>query len=292
MTFYVKTGHADLNRSFKEVFEEKGYVYSSTLPVDIVFLHGEAAYYRNHFDLKKSRFVNVVRQPDIVHKDVLYKKFAGADFIPHAQDYPVALPEKFLKILKPTTGFAGEGISIVQTPEEAATWVRTHDYPGWVIQDYVSTPALKDGHKFHLRVHVLVVGSAVFMCKDMRYYVAQQAYKQGDWENSAIHNTHYNPEFDYVFPTDLPDTWKSASTTGIQNIIKTVFKGINLKADWNGKSGYYIYGLDVMFNKKKAILLEVNDRIGLSNKAGEILIPGVIDILRGTVPDSFKEVYL
>jgi len=290
MSFYIKTGHADLNKSFKEVFVSKGFTFSSNFPVDIVFLHGEASSYRNHEDLKKSRFVNVVRQPDIVHKNIIYKKFADADFIPSAQDYPVALPDKFLKILKPTTGYAGEGIRVVETPEEAADWIRHHEYPGWVIQDYVSTPALKDGHKFHLRVHVLVVGQAVFVCKDMRYYVAEQPYTQGDWENSAIHNTHYNPKFDYVFPRDLPDGWESGSISGIQSIIKTVFKGVKLIAGWNGKTGYYIFGLDIMFNKKKPMLLEVNDKIGLSEKASEILIPGVVDILSGKESNNFTRV--
>jgi len=290
MTFYVRTGSAEMNKSFKEVFVSKGYTFSSKFPVDIVFLAGEAAYYRNHEDLNKSGLVNVVRRPDITHKDILYRKFAGAEFIPLTQDYPADLPERFLKILKPTTGFEGKGIRVVETPEQVEEWVESHNYDAWVIQDYIRTPALKSGYKFHLRVHVLVVGQAVYMCRDIRYYIAQQQYQEGDWENLAIHNTHYNPNFDFLFPRDLPDGWEAASTTGIQRIIKTVFNGIKLKADWNGKKGYYIFGLDIMFNKKKPILLEVNDRIGLSEKASQILIPGVIDILSGTIPETFVQV--
>jgi len=290
MTFYVRTGSAELNKSFKEVFVSKGYTFSSKFPVDVVFLAGEAAYYRNHEDLKKSGFVNVIRRPDITHKDILYRKFAGADFIPYSQDYPADLPERFLKILKPTTGFAGEGISVVETPEQVEEWVESHKYDSWVIQDYIRTPALKNGYKFHLRVHVLVVGQAVYMCRDIRYYLAEQPYQEGDWTNVAIHNTHYNPNFDFLFPRDLPDGWDASSTTGIQRIIRTVFREIKLKPDWNGKKGYYIFGIDVMFNRKKPILLEVNDRIGLSEKASQILIPGVIDILSGRVPETFVQV--
>ena len=224
MTFYVRTGNVELNKTFKEVFISKGYTFSSTFPVDIVFLHGDGSRYRNYQDLNKSEFVNVVRRLDIVNKDNLYRMFFGADFIPYSQDYPAVLPKHFLKILKPTTGYAGEGIRVVETPEEVEAWVKQNSYESWIIQDYIKTPALKNGYKFHLRVHVLVVSQAVYMCKEMRYYVAQQPYQQGDWGNSTIHNTHYNSNFDYIYPESLPDGWESAPTTGIQKIIKQVFQ--------------------------------------------------------------------
>jgi hypothetical protein len=290
MTFYVRTGKADLNKAFKEVFISKGYTYSSSFPVDIVFLSGEAAYYRNRVDLNKSGFVNAIRRPDITYKNILYRKFAGLDFIPYSQDYPAVLPKHFLKILKPIPGYSGEGIRVVETPEQVQQWVEKNKYDSWVIQDYIKTPALKNGYKFHLRVHVLVVGDAVYMCRDIQYFMAKQPYQQGDWENSDIHNTHDNPYFDYMFPQDLPDGWESASTSGIQRIIKTVFSGIKLKADWNGKKPYYIFGLDVLFDKKKPMLLEVNDRVGLVEKETRALIPGTIDILSGTIPETFTQI--
>jgi len=291
MTFYVKTGNAIFNKELKDLFESRGYVSSNKFPVDIVFLSGESAYYRNHFDLKKSGFVNVIKDQEITHKDVLYRKFQNETFIPKTADYPTELPDKFLKIVKPAHGFAGKGIRIVETKPELIQWINDWDpKEDWIVQDYIKTPALKDGHKFHLRVHVLVVGARVFLCRDMRYYVAKQPYVQGNWNNADIHDTHWNPAFNYIFPRNLPDGWVKASITGIENIVRTVFNGIKLKPDWNGKNAYYIFGLDIMFDKKKPILLEVNDKVGLTEKAVDILLPGVLDILNGTIPDSFKEV--
>jgi hypothetical protein len=38
------------------------------------------------------------------------------------------------------------------------------------------------------------------------------------------------------------------------------------------------------------MLLEVNDKIGLSEKASEVLIPGVVDILSGKESNNFTRV--
>jgi predicted ATP-grasp superfamily ATP-dependent carboligase len=193
-----------------------------------------------------------------------------------------------LKILKPIDGYAGEGITLVTNKQEIQTWIRDHKAPGWVIQDYVLDPNLKEGKKFHLRVHVVVIGSKVFMCKEIRYYLAKDNYVRSDWKNKDIHDTHYiEGQNEYLFPQDLPDTWESGSLTGVKHIVKTVFKGIHVKPDWNGRRAYYIFGIDIMFSLKKPFLLEVNDRVGLSERSVETLIPGVLDLLQGTVPETF-----
>ena len=285
-TFYTKTGNSNFNKDLKNLFESKGFT-KSTIPADIVFLSGEPAYYRNNFDLEKSTFVNVIQRPDITYKAKLYKKFKDYDFIP--KTYKISdLPDTFLKIVKPADGYAGEGIRIIDNKEDLIKW--TSDSRDWVIQEYINTPALKNGHKFHLRVHVLVIKDSVYLYNDMRYYVAKEKYIQTDWTNSDIHDTHYNPRFDNVFPHDLPDNWTTGTITPIKKIVKTVFEGIKLKPDWNGKNGYYIFGLDIMFNKKKPILLEVNDRVGLTEKSIP-MISEIVDILQGNKPNLFIEVY-
>jgi hypothetical protein len=288
MTFYIKTGSATFNKKLKDLFESRGYQYSRAFPVDIVFLTGEAAYYSNHQDLNKSRFVNVIYpRPAITYKEKLYRMFAKELFIPKIHNIR-DLPDTFLKILKPIDGYAGEGITVVTNKQEIQNWVKTHEAPGWVIQDYVSDPNLKEGKKFHLRVHVVVIGSKVFMCKEIRYYLAKEKYVRSDWKNKDIHDTHYiEGQNEYLFPQDLPDDWESGSLTGIKHIVRTVFRGIHVRPDWNGQHAYYIFGIDVMFSLKKPILLEVNDRVGLSERSVETLIPGVLDLLQGIIPETF-----
>lgn len=288
MTFYIKTGSAIFNKKLKDLLESRGYEYSRSFPVDIVFLTGEAAYYRERQDLKRSKFVNVIYpRPAITYKDKLYRMFAKEPFIPKIHNL-TDLPETFLKILKPTDGYAGEGITVVTNKQEIQNWIQSHHASSWVVQDYVSDPDLKEGKKFHIRVHVVVIGNKVFLCKEIRYYLAKEDYVRADWKNKDIHDTHYiEGQNDYLFPQDLPDGWDSGSLTGIKHIVKTVFKGIHVKPDWNGQHAYYIFGVDVMFSRKKAILLEVNDRVGLSERSVETLIPGVLDLLHGTIPGTF-----
>jgi hypothetical protein len=288
MTFYVKTGDAVFNSKLKQLFVSRGYTYSRTFPVDIVFLSGEGAYYRNKQDLNKSTYVNVIYpRPDITYKEKLYRMFSNEPFIPKTHKLK-DLPEEFIKILKPTDGYGGQGITIVTNKQEIQSWIESHDASGWVIQDYITNPDLKDGKKFHLRIRVVVAFNKVFICKDIRYHLAKEKYTQSNWKNTNIHDTHYlENQKDYFFPSDLPDGWTSGSLTEIQQIVKKVFHGIKLKAAWNGVIPYYIFGLDVMFKNTKPYLIEVNDRVGLKANSLDMLIPGIIDILEGKESPHF-----
>lgn len=296
-TFYVKTDDKNLTSGFKKLLEDRN-MSEGKFPVDFVFLSGEAAYYRNYQNLKGSLLSNTIRGESIdilTNKVELHKKFADKGFILSSDILPPVpnLPSKFLKILKPFGGFAGEGISVVTTPLEVKDWLSSHTkYKQWVLQDYIKTPALKNGKKFHLRVHVVVTLSpyTVWVCKEMRYYLAREKYVQTDWKNSDIHDTHYTEQDEFFFPADLPDKWKSGSQEEINLIIATVFENGKFKPDWNAKNGYYIFGLDIMFDKKKPILLEVNQKIGLSEKSLNVLIPGMLDILHGENPNTFTKI--
>jgi hypothetical protein len=71
-------------------------------------------------------------------------------------------------------------------------------------------------------------------------------------------------------------------------VIYEVFKDVELKPDWNAKGAYYLFGADIMFNKRKPILLEVNNKIGL--KEMEFVIPGMAAILLGKDQADFIQV--
>ena len=295
-TFYVKTDNIELTRGIKKLLKDKN-MQEGTFPVDFVFLSGEAAYYRNRVNLKGSRMANTIQGPsmDLTNKVELHKKFKDKSFILSSEIVPPipTLPSKFLKILKPLGGFAGDGITVASTKEEIEEWISTHSkYKEWILQDYIKTPALKNGKKFHLRVHVLVTLNPyrVWMCREMRYYLASEKYVQSDWKNTAIHDTHYTEQEEFFFPGDLPDGWKLGSQEEIALIVGTVFDNGKFKPDWNSNNSYYIFGLDVMYNNKSPVLLEVNQKIGLSAKSLNVLIPGVLDILDNKEPETFARV--
>lgn len=295
-TFYVKTDSPELTEGIKKLLKDRN-MQEGSLPVDFVFLSGEAAYYRNRVNLRRSAMTNAIQGPsmDLTNKVELHKKFKDKSFIMESDIIPPipSLPSKFLKILKPFGGFAGEGITVATNKEEIEEWLHDHPkYKQWVLQDYIKTPALKNGKKFHLRVHVVITLApyTVWVCKEMRYYLASEKYKSSDWKNTAIHDTHYTEQEEFFFPDDLPDGWKTASREEIQLIVATVFDNGKFTPDWNSGNGYYIFGLDIMYNKKSPVLLEVNQKIGLSAKSLNVLMPGVLDILHNKEPETFVRV--
>ena len=291
MTYYVKTDDEQFSKRLKEELEERGFV-EGKLPVKFVFLSGKSAYQRNHVDLKKSELTNLIHYPSITNKIELHQKFKGESFIkpfdilsPSKKQYLPELPLHFLKILKPVDGYAGSDISIVQSRGEIEAWMLNHPHPEWILQDYIKSPALKDGHKFHLRVPILVYKKTVWMFPKSQYYVAKDPYEQKTWLSKDIHDTHWNPEFSYSYPDDLPDGWKR--TKDLSFIFQIVFEHIALKPDWNSGKSFYLFGADVMFDKRIPILLEVNAKIGL--KSMEHVIPAMLDVLQNK-PSEFVRI--
>lgn len=269
MTYYVKTDSEEFTNSMKEELEKYGMKESSNFPVDFVFLSGQYAYYRNYINLKKSLLTNLIEYPNITDKSKLYEKFKGESFIKDSitiTDKIPELPSSFLKILKPVDGFGGKDIRIVETREEIEEWMKKYKYSKWVLQDYVKEPALIDGHKFHLRVFVLVIGTRVYVCNKSIFVTSNKPYKSDNWNDTDIHDTHFKStaKFQY-YPETLPDGWKRK--TEIKDIFKIVLKDIKLKPDWNSKNSYYIFGADVMFEKRKPNLIEFNKRPTLGEES-------------------------
>jgi len=283
MTFYIKTDEPKFTKTLKHELESRG-LHEGEFPVSFMFVSGKHAYQRNLSNTKGSQLTNLASTLPITDKAELHKKFKGSNFI---KDFEIIqrVPEfEGIKILKPSDGYAGKDITIVHTPEEAKKWLETHRSKSWLLQEYIIDPALKDGHKFHLRVPILMVKNKVYVFKSAQYYLAKSPYSKTDLSTN-IHDTHYNPEFEYMYPTDLPDGWKRPKN--IYAMFATVFKGLSLKPDWNSKNAFYLFGADVMFDKRKPILLEVNDQIGLKDM--EFVIPGMLGVLLdGSHPDFIK----
>jgi hypothetical protein len=290
MTYYVKTDDEHFTNRLTQELEDRGFK-EGKLPVKFVFLSGKWAYQRHRIDLKKSELTNLIQYPSITDKINLHQQFRGEPFIkdfdilsPSKKQYLPELPSHFLKILKPVDGYAGSDISIVQSRGEIEAWMLNHPHPEWILQDYIKSPALKDGHKFHLRVPILVYKKTVWIFPKSQYYVAKEPYKKEDWLSKSIHDSHWNPEFSYMYPDDLPDGWKRSKE--LIPIVQKVFEHIALKPDWNSGKSFYLFGADIMFDKRIPILLEVNAKIGL--KSMEHVIPGLLNVLQHKPSDFVR----
>lgn len=277
-TFYIKTGERTFTNEMVKRLTQRGWKKSSTMPVDFIFLLGEASYYKNKFDTKRSGMVSILwgdSYARITNKAVLNEIFKDESFIPYAdairkgEEMP-ELPNRFLKILKPVRGWSGSGIRVVSNKSQLLEWISEHpEHKEWTLQDYIRNPALIDGYKFHLRMHAIVFNKPykVYLQNTGRYVPAKKLYIKEDWTNPDIHDTHVASRGDdyqnQFFPEVLPDGWTTRIATramhGIQDAVHKIFtKEHDFKADWNGKNGFYMFGIDVMFDKTSPIILEVN----------------------------------
>ena len=291
-----------VTRDLKNELNKRKYIESLKFPVDFIFLSGEPAWYRNRFDTKKSKWINLLYGKsaiDITNKITLHKKYENTNFMIHA-DYihensslsniMSNLKDKFIKILKPLGSYAGTGNQIVKNKKEIENWIENNQkYKEWLLEDYIIDPDLKNGYKFHFRIPVLVKVSMkkinVYIYEKYFYRIAKKKYTKNNWLDKDIHDTHYTDYIgnDVLFPDEYPDKWNDKETEDcirkIQNIIKTVFRNEkDIRPGWDGQNGFDIYGVDIIFEKKQPYLLEINSRAGL--------IPNTIPSMLSVVLDN------
>jgi hypothetical protein len=127
-------------------------------------------------DLKKINTINLLKGPS---KDLLTDKYKLIEWFTkikfHGNLPAIVLPtfdqtnvEEFLKrgtkykFLKPSDGFAGAGVQVIDSVEEVKQAMEAKEsskkpFSGWVLQDALEEIATFQGYKFHLRVLIVVV---------------------------------------------------------------------------------------------------------------------------------------
>ena len=296
MTFYIRTDEPEFTNTLKKELEKYDYK-EGELPVDFVFLSGKAAYWKNKINLKNSLLTNLIKDSPLTNKIELHKLFAEEKFIKPFQIISLGSKDSSIekqindfteiKILKPEGGYAGKGIYLVHGKDEAIYTIKhhrdTYSYR-YLLQDYIMEPALIQGHKFHLRLPILVIDDRKFIYSRCPYYVAKKPFIQNNFENKDVHDTHYNSDFSLFYPDVLPDGWTKKVSL---SFLKKVFSELKLKPAWKSKNSYYLFGADIMFENKNPILLEINDKIGLKDM--EFIIQDFVNILLNGKLKGWKE---
>lgn len=300
-TYYVSTGDGLFTNAMKRYLKDKGLIEKKTFPINFIFLSGELSYQRNKVNTKRSTWISLLWGKSI---DKITNKI-----LLHNQDKPYLIPSvivtsnselplfRSLKILKPLGGFSGSGITTVNTPSEAKEWIDSHkEFSGWLLQPYIKTPALKDGYKFHLRVYVLIKKEynkpkEVFVSNYKLYVKAKDKYKQDDWLNPRIHDTHYKPGDFKTFPQHSPDDWNTEDTRKADKKISSILVDLlkdehDFQPSWNAVNGFEVFGIDILFDKKKPYLLEFNNKIGI-DKDDIFYIPGFVDTVLFNTPEPY-----
>lgn len=292
MSFYVKTKEPEFTRLMSKFLKEEGYVQKHSLPIDFVFFSGEMANYSNKIDGSNINWLSILYGKSVLklcNKETLHKEYSKSSFLIPTKIIKTASQLSSIKfdnpkILKPAKGWKGSGIAIVTSKEEAEDWLHKHSkYDSWLIQDYIMNPALKNGYKFHLRVLVLVkkphgAKREVYVATHKFYVKATKKYKESDWEDPDIHDTHFKPMKIETFPQTIPDDWTKESTlaadTRIDNIIKDLLKHeTDFIPDWNAKNGFEVFGADIIFKGHTPYLLEFNNKMSLKGRSS--YAPGI-----------------
>jgi hypothetical protein len=317
LTYYINiNNHTDsfgehsidfiFTKELKKELSNRNYIESSNFPVDFIFLSGEPAWYRNKFDTKKSKCINLLygkSATNITNKILLHNKYKDMKFIIHADyinentllsDIISKLKNRFIKILKPLGSYSGTGNKIVRNKKQIKDWIQENTkYKEWLLEDYIIEPDLKNGYKFHFRIPLLIKvfnkKINIYISKKYYYQIAKQKYKKSDWLNKDIHDTHFSGD-NIVFPNEYPDNWNEEDanlcSNKIQNIIQTVFRNnIDFRPGWDALNGFDVYGVDIIFEKKQPYLLEINDRAGLIPD----IIPDMLSVVLDNKENGFKK---
>jgi hypothetical protein len=232
----------------------------------------------NRYD---SRTVDILR-----HKDQLHAALAGSNFIART-----AALDKFeytggVWILRPSHIMACSGLDIlvVSNSEEfnrakefyaarAQAHHRFHKlhmkYYHVIVSEYIMEPLLMQERKFHLRLYMLVRNNRrpSIARRHGRILTAADPYKQADWSNKRIHDTHVkSTRADFLYPRDFPAQDMLPGINEQLNALEVTLS--TLCADITpytaqAKSAYEIFGLDIMVRADgRVVLIEINDNWG------------------------------
>lgn len=187
-------------------------------------------------------------------------------------------------ILKPVSGFAGADIEIVNSfnmligyvlniiNKWKKVWNRNSNYyREWVLQEYLLDPLLLNKHKFHVR-HFYIFrpyNDKSFYLKTGLIALAVKPYKQSDWMNKDIHDTHFHGKngLRFIDELNLTQIDKESIYSQIDELYKIidVYLKSNAKCYTDNKNCFEIFGADLMFTKDyKLKILELNDSPGLA----------------------------
>lgn len=202
------------------------------------------------------------------------------------------------KFLKASDGFAGKGITVVNSIEEIKEFIDLYKpsraFQGWILQDALEDISTFQGYKFHIRVliTVTVCNESVSVCiGNMHFYrFSKDTYNKSKLKEKDTYNTHRKTNSkNSFFPMELPDGWTAADAKNAMKTINKTFRSLfqNQHAflpDWKIKNGYDILGVDIVFDTKhKMYILEINKKIGLGLE-NIVNIPEIFHLGLGGAP--------
>ena len=138
----------------------------------------------------------------------------------------------------------------------------------WVLQEYITNPALFEGKKYHFRSYLLFnnTNKKGYYFNKSIIATSKTPYKNDEFINKDIHDTHfYRTDRQINFPDDFDTIFSKMQIQNIHKQIMDVFKHIlnvfkdNIKCFSENKYCYHLYGADLLLTDDLQIkLLEFN----------------------------------
>jgi len=178
------------------------------------------------------------------------------------------------KFLKPSDGFAGKDIIVIDSAEEVKKYLENKEAKRWVLQDALEDIATFHRFKFHLRVIIIVVvrdkNVSIYISNFHQYVLSTDMYNVRRLKEPEIYDTHKKRNSRIAFfPMELPDRWTPTDTKKAMVQITRDFFSIfkqqhSFIPDWKVKNGFEILGADVIFNTNgKPYILEINTKMSI-----------------------------
>lgn len=153
---------------------------------------------------------------------------------------------------------------------------------GVSLTEYITNPLLYNGRKMHLRAYMLMTlinnEFKSYLLDVSKIFIAKQKYKNEDWNNEDIHDTHFsNSGISYNFPDVIYENKKNKTDNNftpqiskkeVDIIIKNIRECIsyisriaisNIYHYFNTKNTYEVFGIDVLVKDDLSVfIIEIN----------------------------------
>jgi len=267
------SGHAGLNYNYLiSKLEKLGYKKGNINDpfVNFVFIElQDLKYDKKAFYIKSDIKSLIDNKENLIDKRKLYFSFdknIRNKYFAKTTDIKDFNYENFPVILRPIGGFAGKDIFIPESKLDFNIAMKNlKQYNHVIVSEYIQNPMLIENKKFHIRILFMIkvgFGSPnVSIFKRGLIMTAEEDYKNSNFENKKIHDTHAKSTFKQMYyPEDYPGLYIQDQ---IEEVLMSASKTISPKKFPETKRGFEVFGADILVtDNNKIILMEVNDKIG------------------------------
>jgi hypothetical protein len=185
-------------------------------------------------------------------------------------------------IARPISGCAGKDIIVIHNQETLKVaqnlLIKKYNKEGISLTEYITNPLLIEGRKLHLRAYMLftLINNTFksYLLDSGRIITAKEKYKNMDWDNKDIHDTHLQSTTikGIMYPNDLygrtkPNIQNEKEFEKININIRECIKYIsyiaasNIYNFFNAANSYEIYGIDILVRDDFSVfIMEINSK--------------------------------